>query len=125
MHNARAHSHAHMAPHRGAYTPPLSPVGPLPALDALLGFSGTSTGESASPQHSTGGGAAAGGPCSSSASGRSGGTLQLSSTSAGGQPVSPQLPQFPSFGDDLNFMQVRRIFSFFLSVSEGLVALFV
>ncbi|BDA49739.1 hypothetical protein COCOBI_14-3590 [Coccomyxa sp. Obi] len=100
VHNAHALSNPHMAPHRSAYTPPLSPVGPLPALDALLGFSGTSTGESASPQHSTGGGAA-GGACGSSASGRG-------SASAGGQPVSPPLPQFPSFGDDLNFMQDVR-----------------
>jgi hypothetical protein len=85
---------AHSAPHRPvhAHTPPLSPARPLP-LDALLGFSGTS-GES-SPEHSGPSMAA----CGSSASGRG--------SASAGRAHSPPLPQFPSFGDDLNFMQVR------------------
>ncbi|EIE18734.1 hypothetical protein COCSUDRAFT_68177 [Coccomyxa subellipsoidea C-169] len=83
---------AHSAPHR--HTPPLSPAGPLP-LDALLGFSGTS-GES-SPQHSGPSMAA----CGSSASGRGSASLHT-------QPHSPPLPQFPSFGDDLNYLQDGR-----------------
>lgn len=96
--DARALTSAHSAPHRGgaSHTPPLSPVGPLP-LDALLGFSGTS-GDS-SPEHS---GPRASGPCGSSASGRG------STGAAAGRPPSPPLPHFPSFGDDLSFIQVPR-----------------
>ena len=74
----------------GPFTPPMSPSGagghlPLDAL--LMGFSASSAGggESSSPEH----------------------TGPHRGTPLDGGPLAG-LPPFPNFGDDLNFIQVRR-----------------